>query len=641
MEFKDFPLGETLLASLERLGFTEPTPIQGQCLGPILQGLDVMALAETGSGKTGAFAIPLIEGLTGQEEGATYVVLSPTRELAQQTHGVFKDLATGVVDLRTACLIGGDATTPQERALGDNPSVVVATPGRMIDFIQQKKLDLSGARTIVFDEVDRLFDMGFKKDIEFILSVMPPERQILMFSATGNQDVRETAYRHGANPLEIKLNEDDLTAKNIHHVLAMVGTHEKMSFLVNELRKDGGIYALVFCNTQFQTHLVAHWLRLMNIKARPISGRLTQPVRTELMEDFKARKISVLVCTDVAARGLHIEAVDLVVNYDLPREPENYVHRIGRTGRGEHSGRAIALCAHEDCAHLDAIYNLVGPIPKMELGPGDFVRNLCRKPQIDPKTLLPSGRGETTRERSMNRPAPSKEKRTPMVPFVHSEMPGGDTRIFQYTHVSEEEARRAALGYFQINDASIVQGEILKRGRKRFFFFGPSQKTFKFTLKPIYKKLLGPFVTDVLRLSRLRVQASVGLKNRVVKINFKGPDTGFLRRNSGEYLDALASVVKIYCAKRIFLPKNVHFHLECEGKAEADISPREEEEELRARVDSLKEEIRASGKPGVLKFLNPTQRRLIHQYIGEGDEFETRSLGDGHYKRVEIDLKPS
>ena len=237
---------------------------------------------------------------------------------------------------------------------------------------------------------------------------------------------------------------------------------------------------------------------------------------------------------------------------------------------------------------------------------------------------------------------------SPGRPYTPSEAKKKDTRIFEYTHTSTDKADRAALGYFQIDDSSILQREILRQGRRAFLLFGPSKKTFKYTLKPIYKKLLTPFITEILRHSGLEVKALVGLKNRIVKVNFQGPDSNLLAK-SGEYLLALESILRIYTAKRVFLPKNIRFRLECDASApeggrrergkEGDGEETRDREDLMARLEAVKEGVRATGTAGVLKFLNPSQRRLVHQHIDEGDEFTTRSLGEGHYKRVEIALR--
>ena len=664
--FSEFALSEPLIKALARVGHTKPTPIQEIGIAPILEGEDVVVLAETGSGKTCTFAIPLIESiLKGQDdrrEHFRYLVLSPTRELAQQTDDVFNQIASGF-GIKTARLIGGESMEKQESMLAEMPTILIATPGRLIDLVRQEKVSLAHIEAVVFDEVDRLFDMGFKKDIDYILSQIPSTRQLIMLSATSNRDVVETAYRHGSHPLEVSLNTDNLVVENIEHSLAMVNSHEKMSFLVQMLRRDEDLYAIVFCNTQFQTHLVAEWLKLMDFKAKPISGRLTQNKRTELMKDFRSKNIKVLVCTDVAARGLDIEDISLVVNYDLPREAPNYIHRIGRTGRAGKSGRAVSLCAHEDCEYLDAIYRLVGKIQKIPLSDDDFAKHLCKKPFIDSKTLLPSkgadqryspkkhhNRREGSNMRKPQTDIPrEKPERTPTKPFIATQAKKKDTRVFEYTHESQEIADHAALGYFQVNDASLLQHEILKKGWKKFLFFGPSQKTFRYTLKPIYKKLLTPFIQEIFDLGCFQLQPNVGFKSNNVKINISGKDQEGIGQ---DFVYSLETLVKIYTAKKTFLPKSTRFQIEINGKRPPRKEPTKsrkpnssrqgrgakQEEELLERVDKLKADILSTSQPQVLKFLDPSQRRIVHQYIGEDTRFTTRSLGEGHYKRIEIAL---
>ena len=323
---------------MNQAGLEKCSPIQELTFIPIWDGKDVFAQAETGSGKTGAFAIPLIQRILSAETPEVlspgkpqYVVLSPTRELAQQTHRVFETFSKelGIV---SACIIGGENIDQQKKLLGQGLHILVGTPGRIKDLILQKEIFLSKCQTIVFDEADRLFDMGFKNEIEFILGKAPKERQLVMVSATSNLDVIRTAYKFHSNPEEIRINQDKLLVDNIDHALAMVASDEKFPFLVNYLKKQEDTYAIVFCNTQYQTHMIAEWLQAMGFKASPISGRLPQNKRTKLLSDFREKNVTILVCPDVAARGRDIKNVPLVINYELHNEAASYGHRIGSTG---------------------------------------------------------------------------------------------------------------------------------------------------------------------------------------------------------------------------------------------------------------------------------------------------------------------
>ena len=310
--FRDFDLNPELIKGLDKAGFTKPSPIQEMTIKPILEGKDIFAQAETGSGKTGSFAIPILEDLakhrelTPEDGEPLYLVLSPTRELAQQTDKVFKEFGTEM-GITTVCLIGGESIQKQKELLSKKPHVLVGTPGRILDLLRQKSTSLSKVKGVVFDEADRLFDMGFQKDVEAIVSKAPKSRQLIMVSATSNQEVLRLAYRLHSDPLELRLNVDDLTVDNIDQKLALIDSKEKMPLLVNILRNHKDTYAIVFCNTQIQTHVVAEWLAQLGFPAKAISGALSQNKRTRLMQEFRDRKVTILVCTDVAARGLDIK----------------------------------------------------------------------------------------------------------------------------------------------------------------------------------------------------------------------------------------------------------------------------------------------------------------------------------------------
>ena len=636
--FTEFSLHDTLVQSLNTIGFENASEIQKLTIEPILSGKDIFAQAETGSGKTGSFSIPLIEKILRkgiEVDNIAHIILSPTRELAQQTNKVIEQIGSSL-KIKSACIIGGESFDKQKSFLEGRPHILVATPGRLCDLLNQKLIDLSGCSTVVFDEADRLFDMGFKKDIEFILKKIPVDRQIIMVSATSNQDVLRTAYRFHSEPLELKLNEDELLVDNIDHKVAMLSSKEKMPLLVNLLRKNQDTYALVFCNTQVQTHIVAEWLKDMGFKAMPISGRLPQKKRTKLMEEFRSREVTILVCTDVAARGLDIKDVNLVINYDLPQEAPNYVHRIGRTGRAGKTGEAISFCAHEDCEHIDAITALIDKsIPKMNLTNDDFAKDLSRKPFIDYKTLKVVNKNkdfEKTDHEDSEPLAPI--KRTEFHPYVKSQRQNGkpNSRIFIYTTTSEKEAITAALGYFQILDKTLLNSEVLKKGMPKFLLFGPRKTQYKFTVNAIYKKILHPFLLEIIKLSRLDMSPRVSFNSGTIRISFTGRDAKMLGRNKNELLYALETLCRLHLANKIFIPKNLKFSL-----SYGDTN--KEEKELFRLVDKMKKKVLSSKKSVMLKPMNPAERRLVHQYLDKDKKVKTDSVGEGRFKQVEIRLR--
>ncbi len=705
--FTEFGLSTPLIESLQNIGFKQASAVQEITITPILEGKDIFAQAETGSGKTGSFAIPIIEQIIrSRAEGAEdtlYIILSPTRELAQQTDKVFTQIGSPL-GIHSVCLIGGENIEKQRELLKKKPTILVATPGRLCDLTKQKDIDIKNTKAIVFDEADRLFDMGFKKEIEYILSRVNDQRQLIMVSATSNMDVLRTAYKFRSHPVELKLNEDSLLVDHIDHSIAMVDAKEKMPLLVKILRDHENAYALIFCNTQMQTHMVAEWLIIMGFKAKPISGRLPQNKRTRLMEEFRNKDVTILVCTDVAARGLDIKDVNLVINYEMPIEAANYVHRIGRTGRAGKEGRAVSFCAHEDCQHLDAIYELIGSqIPKLRLKDDDFATDIAPRPYIDAKTLSVverKDRSERSRhedkrdrkERPERKPreksATAKPERellpayTPKskLPFVASEQTG-DQRLFFITTTKKEDADKAALGYFQVLDDSLLEAEIVKQSARKFFFFGPRNTTYKYTLKPIYKKLITPYVSDILAMARLELNVNVSFNSPNIQVNFSGHDERLMARNGFELLRAFEQIIKVFLTQKIQLPGNVKLHVNLDSKMKSsddsraprkntraerpergdrgsrdknqnrERAPRGDRPNRRREMDpkeekalidmtiKAKEEVISGKSPILLRPLKAYERRIVHKQL-EGDEVvKSTSIGDGREKQIEISLR--
>ncbi len=642
--FTEFELNTTLLDTIEAMGFEYASDIQELTIDPIIDGEDIFAQAETGSGKTAAFAIPLLEKAhrddiierEDEEGGILYVVMSPTRELAQQTHKVFSQLGKdlGVI---SQCVIGGENIDTQIKLLESNPHVLVATPGRLCDLIKQKKISLSNCLAVVFDEADRLFDMGFKKDIEFILGLCPKDRQLIMVSATTNIDVLNTAYKFHSDPIEIKVNEDSLVVENIDQKLAMVSSEEKMPFLVNELRHYDDAYALIFCNTQIETHRVAEWLKLMGFKANAISGRLSQNKRTSLMKDFRSKKITILVCTDVAARGLDIKDVNLVINYDMPQDAANYVHRVGRTARAGKTGEAISLCAPEDCEFVDSIYKLIEcEIPKIRLYNDDFADDVCPRPFIDRRTLKIVDKAYQRNEKGWDSPDSVSKIKDNALSITTAEKVGrsqaSSNRVFKIQASSYRKARNAAMKFFNIKYANQLRVESETEGRKRFFLFGKRLVRFEFGVRPTYKKIILPFLIELLKRANLDLYTNFSFDGRNIRISLSGRDEKELTRNKGELLEAIEYITRLHLYNSIDVPRDIKIFFR--SKEENKIN----DNQLIKLVNKMAEQVLSNKKTVRLRPMNAAERRIVHKHIESITELKTTSVGEGRMKRIEISL---
>ncbi len=378
MKFADLQLDSNLQSALEKINFTECTPIQESAIPVIQSGKDVAGLAQTGTGKTGAFLIPLMdrilkgkvstEGFT--EEQLDYIrptcfldwkrnqfvlVLVPTRELAEQVLENLTRLGSEL-NIRGCAIYGGTGYDKQKQAIKDGVEFVIATPGRLIDLYKEHFIDLKQVRAIVFDEADRMFDMGFKDDMKYILQRIPKERQFLVFSATLNFDVLNTAYQFGAEPVEISLSRDQAKAENVKDEIFHIGQEEKPKYLLSILKKHNPKQTIIFSNFKFNVEKISKFLNDNQFPSVAISSLLTQSQRNKVIDQFKAEnEHNILVATDVAARGLDIKGVDLVINYELPMDSESYVHRIGRTGRAGTEGKAFSLVSDKDVESLSRI----------------------------------------------------------------------------------------------------------------------------------------------------------------------------------------------------------------------------------------------------------------------------------------------
>jgi ATP-dependent RNA helicase RhlE len=378
MAFQDFPLHETVLANLAEMGFTNPTDIQAQILPVALEGRDVSGLSRTGTGKTAAFLIPTIQRLLQLPEDRLALCLAPTRELAQQIEQEAKRISKGL-NLGTVSVVGGMSSEDQIAALKKGARLVTGTPGRIIDLFKERELNLANVDVLVFDEADRMFDMGFIKDMHYILSKVNQKRQILLFSATMNFSVLNMVYEYGANPEEINVSRDMLTAEKIQQVLYHVGDREKAASLLAVCKKhspeNGSI--IVFVNYKERVPWVAALLSRNGIPAQGLSSLLRQERRNKIIQGFKKGQFRALVATDVASRGLDVDDISLVVNYHLPEEAATYVHRIGRTARAGRHGIAVAICSSEDAYNQMRVEEFLGhKIPVEWLNDEDMPKDI-------------------------------------------------------------------------------------------------------------------------------------------------------------------------------------------------------------------------------------------------------------------------
>jgi len=343
-EFSDLPLDPALFQGLDALGHVQMTPIQAQSLPALIEGRDVIAQAPTGSGKTAAFGLALLHRLDPAQIRLQSLVLCPTRELADQVSKHIRKLATGIANLKLLTLTGGMPLGPQLASLAHEPHVVVGTPGRVQELLEKQALDLRGVRTLVLDEADRMLDMGFGESIRLIIARTPKDRQTLLFSATYPEAIREIARKYQRDPLEVAV-DNAADQAPIEQLFFEVDEREKPAALAGLLLEHAPESAVVFCNTRRDADDVASSLSHVGFSAAALHGDMEQRDRDEVLVRFANRSCNVLVASDVAARGLDVEDLAAVVNYELPTDPDVYVHRIGRTGRAGRKGLALSLVA--------------------------------------------------------------------------------------------------------------------------------------------------------------------------------------------------------------------------------------------------------------------------------------------------------
>jgi ATP-dependent RNA helicase RhlE len=365
MSFETLGLAPALLRALADQGYAEPTPIQATAIPTALQGRDMLAGAQTGTGKTAAFALPLLQRLfventapTSAKRRPRALVLTPTRELAAQVHDSLRGYAKHLRVFSTT-IFGGVGMGPQMDALRRGVDVLVATPGRLIDHMERRTVDLSGIEILVLDEADRMLDMGFLPAIKRILGSLPKQRQTLLFSATFADEIKKIAAQFMRDPAEIQVAARNSVATTVTHRVHPVDAAKKRELLLHLLSEDSRRQTLVFSRTKHGANKLADFLEKYGLRTAAIHGNKSQGARTKALKEFKNGKVTVLVATDIAARGLDIDQLPIVVNFDLPMVAEDYVHRIGRTGRAGAEGLAVSLVAHEEARLLRDIRRLL------------------------------------------------------------------------------------------------------------------------------------------------------------------------------------------------------------------------------------------------------------------------------------------
>ena len=427
MSFKSFELHPQIQAGVEALGYEEPTPIQSQCIPLILQGRDVMGMAQTGTGKTAAFGLPILQRLmSGPRKRVRALIVAPTRELAEQIHEAMGQLGRKT-KVKSVTVYGGVKQNPQVKKLQEGAEIVVACPGRLLDLMEQGVINLSHMEVLVLDEADRMFDMGFMPDVRRILSRIPAERQTLLFSATMPDEIRDLARDILKDPVTVQIGEA-APVSTVSHALYPVEQHLKTALLVKVLDRTDTDSVLIFTRTKDRATRVAKHLKKAGFPVTFLQGDLSQSQRQEALNGFRSGKYRILVATDIAARGLDISRISHVINYDMPDTVDAYTHRIGRTGRAERTGDAFTFVTREDRAFVWEIERILGEeIERRTLEDFDYT--------AQPRPSGRDGRGKQgRRDRSEEAPRP--------------QPPPSDLSVFAAFHAAAglpEKARKVTL----------------------------------------------------------------------------------------------------------------------------------------------------------------------------------------------------
>jgi len=396
MTFKELNIIDPILKAIELQGYTHPTPIQEQSIPILLRGKDLLGCAQTGTGKTAAFAIPILQHLYNNRQrnkGSRKIkalIVTPTRELAIQIGNSFTTYGK-YTGLRNTVVFGGVKQGSQTNELSKGVDILVATPGRLLDLIQQGIISLQHVEFSVLDEADHMLDLGFIKDIRDLMRHLPKQRQTLFFSATIDQEIKKLAYSLVINPIRIQISPKDPVAKNVNHAVAFIEMDDKRFFLEKLIKNNIESKFVVFTRTKVRAERVLKAMERVDIDALSIHGDKDQKDRFDVMTKIKAGKVKVLIATDVSARGIDIPNVDYVINYDLPEQAENYVHRVGRTGRGRNKGLAYSFCSPQEKELLEDIEDLIGKkVSVLDINKADYesVKISSDETHSDWKTLM-------------------------------------------------------------------------------------------------------------------------------------------------------------------------------------------------------------------------------------------------------------
>jgi len=413
MKFENLNLIAPILSAIKSKGYTVPTPIQMQSIPPILEGRDIMGCAQTGTGKTAAFAIPMLQKLYENKlsgkwpRGIKVLIVTPTRELAIQIGESFTDYGRGL-GLDHVVVFGGVKQHAQVRKLKKGVDIVIATPGRLLDLQNQGYIPLQNLKFFTLDEADRMLDMGFVHDIKKLIKKIPPNRQSLFFSATMPESIIKLANSMLTNPVHVSVTPDAPTAEMVDHSMYMVAKANKKDLLRHVLKDPNIPSALVFTRTKHGADKLAKFLNVSGIKTEAIHGNKSQNARQKALQNFKSNQTRVLVATDIAARGIDIKELSHVINFEIPNEPETYVHRIGRTGRAKNEGTALSFCDESERDFVQDIHKLINQqIPIIEDHPFhiNFAPKLTgRRPSSKPRQFSrPSNRPAQTRKSGFRR----------------------------------------------------------------------------------------------------------------------------------------------------------------------------------------------------------------------------------------------
>ena len=441
--FSDFDLDPRILRAVTEAGYSTPTPIQAQAIPVVLSGQDVMGSAQTGTGKTASFVLPILQKILPLASTSTSparhpvraLVLCPTRELAVQVADNAQIYAK-YTDIRTAVVFGGVDIKTQTPAVRGGVELLIATPGRLLDHLEQRNVSLGQVQYLVLDEADRMLDMGFLPDLQRILNLLPTQRQTLLFSATFSPEIRKLAESYQKNPLLIETAQRNATATNILQTMYQVrDKNHKRSALAQLLKQESVEQAMIFVNTKIEARDLARFLQRAQINARALHGDQTQSERLATLEEFKAGTVAILVATDVAARGLDIAQMPCVVNFDLPYNAEDYVHRIGRTGRAGASGRALSLVTEDDERLLTAIKKLTKQAFELKMiQPAE--RSSTGRTQTNP-----DHRDREARVRNIERSAPHRKTAVDEneLNYLRRKMSLSDDPFFSQPYVASEQ----------------------------------------------------------------------------------------------------------------------------------------------------------------------------------------------------------